>query len=687
MNKTTEKNIIFYSLNNLLKQPESCDLRRLYDWFEEISPELIGIDVEVLWTDRRKTRWHRDDEEDRDKLPRDYKTMRKFLAGTNDRLPIDPVVSAIIEAFRISPKYHEVFAMRVYTAMIPALTRLVDTHQTGLRRRIAAKMAGVSLWQYEKSFAAGGELVEKGLFELHLRYDDDLRIDITRTLQDVVFSHCRSARDVRQTILGKPLKTTLKPRDFDHVAEEFAWLKTLLSNAVSKREQGVNVLIYGNPGTGKTELAKSLCREIGASLYSVSSRHAEERNDRERRNDLAAALCLLQDNQNSVLLMDEAEDVFAAASEWNVPFKMSYSKSPPKSKLFFNRLLETNTVPVIWVCNSVRGVDPAHLRRFAYTLKLDAPDETTQARIWAKSARKNKVKIPKLKIEELAKSYDIAPAIIDASLRTAALTNDLNAIEKTIDALLTAMNGRVSHKKKEPEIDFNTSLLHCDTDLEKLTQRIVNMKGVNFSLCLYGASGTGKSAYARHLAGKLKMKVLHKRASDLLNCYVGGTEGNIAEAFAEAHKKNGLLVFDEADGFLRDRRSAHRSWEVTQVNEMLTQMESHPLPFVCTTNLMDGLDPASMRRFTFKVKYDYLKPSQVLLAFEHFFDVKPTTKFHDTNHALHDLTHLTPGDFAVVAKRAKICGIDSPHELVELLRNEQNIKEVRCNRLGFDVPD
>ena len=377
--------------------------------------------------------------------------------------------------------------------------------------------------------------------------------------------------------------------------------------------------------------------------------------------------------------MDEAEDVFAASSEYDGLFRMSYSKSAPKSKLFFNRLLETNTVPVIWVCNSVRGVDPAHLRRFSYALNLEAPDETTQARIWAKSARKNKIKLPKQRIRELVKTYDIAPAIIDAALRTAALTNDGHAIEKTIDALLTAMNGRVSHKKKEPEVAFCTSLLNCDIDLQKLTQRILGLKDVNFSLCLYGASGTGKSAYARYLADKLKMKVLHKRASDLLSMWVGESEKNIAAAFSEARRKKMLLVIDEADSFLRDRRDAHRSWEVTQVNEMLTQMESHPLPFVCTTNLMDGLDKASLRRFTFKVKYDYLKPSQVQLAFEHFFGVKPTA-------TLGSLTSLTPGDFAVVTKKARIIGIDTPRELVEMLRQEQKVKDVKCNSIGFDVP-
>jgi transitional endoplasmic reticulum ATPase len=78
-----------------------------------------------------------------------------------------------------------------------------------------------------------------------------------------------------------------------------------------------------------------------------------------------------------------------------------------------------------------------------------------------------------------------------------------------------------------------------------------------------------------------------------------------------------MLIIDEADSLLSDRREAVRSWEVTQVNEMLTWMENHPLPFVCTTNLMDRLDQASLRRFTLKLRFEPLTPAQAALAFEH----------------------------------------------------------------------
>jgi SpoVK/Ycf46/Vps4 family AAA+-type ATPase len=445
---------------------------------------------------------------------------------------------------------------------------------------------------------------------------------------------------------------------------------------LKKKQRGVNVLIYGKPGTGKTEMAKTLCHEIGVPLFAISGNHSDEVNGNGRRSDLAAACSVLANDSKSVLMLDEAEDVFGAAQNSGVFFFQTHSRENNKSKQFFHKLLENNPVPVIWISNSIGGVDPAHLRRFSYAIQMESPDETVQEKIWHYSAKKHKVKLLKETVKKLVKTYDIAPAIIDTSLRTAKLMNNHDAVEKTIDALQSAMYGKTGKKEYQSEHEFSTALLNTDTDLEKLTQRILGMKGVNFSLCLYGISGSGKSAYARYLAEKLKMKVLHKRASDLLSCWVGEAEKNIAGTFAEAKRKKMLLVIDEADSFLQDRRNAHRSWEVTQVNEMLTQMERHPLPFVCTTNLMEGLDQASLRRFTFKVKYDYLKRPQVQEAFKHFFGVEPTV-------SLNDLTCLAPGDFAVVAKKTKICGIDDHKELVEMLRLEQKVKDVKSNRIGF----
>ena len=156
-----------------------------------------------------------------------------------------------------------------------------------------------------------------------------------------------------------------------------------------------------------------------------------------------------------------------------------------------------------------------------------------------------------------------------------------------------------------------------------------------------------------------------KRASDIKSKWVGETERNIASAFEEARDKKAMLIFDEADSFLQNRNNARASWEVSQVNEMLTWMESHPYPFICTTNLMDSLDEASLRRFTFKIRFDFLNKKQANLMMENFFDIETDL----------ELQGLTPGDFATVKKKVDFLKINSEKEIIKMLQDEVKVKK------------
>ena len=157
--------------------------------------------------------------------------------------------------------------------------------------------------------------------------------------------------------------------------------------------------------------------------------------------------------------------------------------------------------------------------------------------------------------------------------------------------------------------------------------------------------------------------------------FVGETESKIAGAFKKASDEKAVLIFDEADSFLQNRSKAVRNWEITQVNEMLTQMEKHPYPIICTTNLMENIDEASLRRFTFKIKYDYMTNEQIKLAFKHFFNMNFD---EDCN------LKLTPGDFKVVRQKADILGLlDNKEKLLEMLRGEQEHREPLRHKIGF----
>ena len=59
----------------------------------------------------------------------------------------------------------------------------------------------------------------------------------------------------------------------------------------------------------------------------------------------------------------------------------------------------------------------------------------------------------------------------------------------------------------------------------------------------------------------------------------------------------------QRDPHRRAPGSARRGIEVSQVNELLQAIRAHPAPFACTTNIMDRVDSAAMRRFTFRIRF------------------------------------------------------------------------------------
>jgi len=446
-------------------------------------------------------------------------------------------------------------------------------------------------------------------------------------------------------------------------------LVKMISAAVKSKQQGVNILLYGKPGSGKTELIKSVCNSAGLNLYSTPENKEEKSS---RLSALSNFQAVLKKEDKSVILFDEAEDVFSLD-----PFDL---RAP--SKLYVNRRLEKNIRPVVWISNKIDKMDPAYIRRFSMALEIKDPDEKAKKFAWQRVFDKYDVKVSADELTHMINKYKVPMAMVDTAVKNAKMLDDKNMIEYTFDNLMCAMTGVKPFNKNDNVKNFNTSLLNTDVDLEKLAENIKNKNIKNFSLCLYGAPGTGKTAFAEYLADVLGMPIIKKRASDLLDAYVGNTEKRIAKAFAEAREQKAILVFDEADSFLRSREGAFHSWEVTHVNEMLTQMESAEYPFICTTNLMSDLDKASIRRFSFKVKYNFMNPKQIVKAFKHFFDMEV-----DEND-VQELNKVSPGDFKVIQKQSVFLDVQDKQQIIDMLLKEQESKDIRSSgiartKIGF----
>lgn len=230
-----------------------------------------------------------------------------------------------------------------------------------------------------------------------------------------------------------------------------------------------------------------------------------------------------------------------------------------------------------------------------------------------------------------------------------------------------------AQEKPKEKINFNFNMVKTSIDLKNLAKKLKKSKIKNYSLLLYGAPGCGKSYFGDYLAQELGMPILRKRASDMLSRFVGDSERLISDAFKEAIEKNAILILDEADSMLTDRSKAKQDFQVSSVNTMLTCMENHPLPFICSTNLKEWLDKASMRRFTFKIKYDEMEEKQLLAGIKEYFGDVVVEK-----EDLKDLKHITAGDFPLVKKKIDILedGNYTKKNIIEGLLFEQKEKGI-----------
>lgn len=240
-----------------------------------------------------------------------------------------------------------------------------------------------------------------------------------------------------------------------------------------------------------------------------------------------------------------------------------------------------------------------------------------------------------------------------------------------------------TEKVEKKKILYDYKTVNCNQDLKTLVQKLKNSKTKQFGMLLYGVSGAGKSYFAEWLAQELKLGFVKKRASDLQAKFVGETEANIKNAFKEAREKKAVLVFDEADSFLYDRKYSQREFEASSVNEMLTQMEDHPYPFVMTTNLKSRIDTAAMRRFIFKIKFEYMTSDNIKAAIKNYFG----KQFKLTKNQLQALKYITVGDFVIAKKKMDILdnGNYTSQLIYEYLFKEQEEKEIKAGSKSIEI--
>jgi SpoVK/Ycf46/Vps4 family AAA+-type ATPase len=441
-------------------------------------------------------------------------------------------------------------------------------------------------------------------------------------------------------------------------------------------DRGINILLYGEPGTGKTSFAQALAKELGFTAYTIAQMEDPEKGSLSKSFRFAAVqVCDSQvDRKKSVMIVDEADKMLEGGGNGFMAMLMGCG-SGSEDKGDINEILDTLKTPCIWITNSrASQLDASNRRRFDYSIQFEKLTQEQRKMIWRNVVAKNKLDgiVTDAMVESFATRYEVNAGGISLAVRnlsdmitsgTVPATETESLLKRILEPHCKLLNIKDETARMLVAQDYSLEGLNIKGSM-KLDQIVAAVqrfqteqggektKGVDrprMNLLLSGPPGTGKTEFVKYLGSTLNTRVVTRMGSDLLDMYVGGTEKNIRRAFEEATREKAILFLDEIDGMIQSRERAQRSWEVTQVNELLHQMENFDGILIGATNFVANLDPATLRRFTFKLEFDCLtNEGKEHFMLRMFRSMGISELSLAEQRRLQAISSLTPGDYRTV---------------------------------------
>ncbi len=633
--------------------------------------------------------------EDAAPLPMDIAALDTTLDRAKRRLEQGPAnmpdvlstnVATLGDLLGLDATERRLLSFRVVCRINPALYELTYGQTDWTEARLFRVM-GQALGHPAEAVAAAlsprGRLVGSGMVVMSAEAVTDFktRMGVYRGLTRALITPQRDADALLSFATEPATPPVLTREDFGYLEDQVASLSQYLQRAAQQQQAGCNLLILGESGVGKTQLAKLLALVAGLHLHAVpvfdsmgGAADPGERLDAWRLTQMLYAKA-----GRDAILFDEVDDVIAAPDCY---------LAIRARRVWLNRLLEESPIPTIWVGSSAPHFDASALSRFDIVFRLEPPPKA-----WRQKLLSDKLAPLGASGGDLRRwshEPDITPAIVARTTKVLGLVPTTATVSATdrIDQLIAGYLG-ASRKQPKPRSarlppSYSPAFINASVDTERLALRLAQRP--RGRLLFHGPSGSGKTAFAHYVADHLDRPLLTKHASDLLGRYVGETEYRLSQLFEEARREGAVLLLDEVDSFLHSRERTVTTWEVTQVNELLVQIENFEGLFICTTNRLNELDAAALRRFSVVVAFEPLRENQRCDLFWRTVGTdRPETNGGPQviESRLRQLTGLTAGDFAAARERFELLGDNLTAEsLLAALREASQLK-TGGGRLGI----
>lgn len=234
----------------------------------------------------------------------------------------------------------------------------------------------------------------------------------------------------------------LNEKTTTQIAEIETWLnhnETLMNDwdMKSRIKPGFRVLFSGPPGTGKTLTATLLGKYTGRDVFRIDLSLVVSKYIGETEKNLSRLFDRAK-NKNWILFFDEADAIFGKRTS----VRDAHDKYANQEVSYLLQRIESHPGLVILASNLKSNIDSAFTRRFNAIIEFEIPSAQERLILWQNNIPKNVRLEDQIKLEEIARKYEVNGASIvniihfaclktlEKNSETISLSDLLNGIQK-----------------------------------------------------------------------------------------------------------------------------------------------------------------------------------------------------------------------------------------------------------------